>query len=344
MLPVAPQLHSFARPVTYMRISVTDRCNLRCIYCMPAEGLPWLPRDASLSYDEIETIVRCGAELGVSKLRLTGGEPTARPGIVGLVERLANIPGIDDIAMTTNGVVLARMAYDLKNAGLRRVNISLDTFKRDRFFQLARRDQLAAVLKGIDAARDAGLGPIKINMVVWKGINDDEIVDFARTTLTEDWSVRFIELMPFNDESGQFDGQAESLDGFLSSEDILGRIRKEFGPLEFLDREGTGPGNGPARYYRIPGAKGMIGTISPMSDGHFCETCNKIRLTADGLIRPCLLSDLEVDLRGVLRHGGTGEDIKALLRHTVRVVKPDRHYAAQGIVPEKRKFMAQIGG
>lgn len=337
-------LHSFQRPVTYMRISVTDRCNLRCIYCMPAEGLPWLPRDEILSFEEIQTIVRAGAELGITRIRLTGGEPTARANLVKLVEMIRDVPGIEDIAMTTNGVVLARMAKNLKAAGLDRVNISLDTYRRDRFFQLARRDQLDAVLRGIDAAREAGLTPIKLNMVVWKGINDDEIVDFARTTLTEDWSVRFIELMPFADEGEQFDGHANSMDGFLSAGDILGRVRAEFGELEFLDREGVGPGNGPARYYRIPGAKGTIGTISAMSDAHFCETCNKVRLTTDGHIRPCLLSDLEVDLKGILRHGGGIEEIKKLLGYTVSVVKPERHYVADGIIPVERKYMVQIGG
>lgn len=332
---------AFQRPIDYLRISVTDRCNLRCVYCMPAEGISWMPREAMLTYEEILAIVQAAAELGVTKLRLTGGEPLARADLPKLVAMLADVPGIDDIALTTNGLLLARYAQELKDAGLRRLNISLDTKDKDKFLHLSRRDRLDDVLEGIEAARRAGFWPLKLNMVVWRGVNDDEIVDFAHMTLDEEWHVRFIELMPFNEEGLSFDGQAESMDGFMSTKEVMEQVMT-LGELVPCER--PGPGNGPARYYRLSGGKGTVGFISPMTESHFCETCNKVRLTTDGKIRPCLLSDVEIDLMGALRRGATRQDLKRILSRTVSFVKPERHFLSEGIAPELRRYMVQIGG
>ncbi|MEA3377118.1 MAG: GTP 3',8-cyclase MoaA [Chloroflexota bacterium] len=329
-------LDAYNRPISYLRISVTDRCNLRCIYCMPAEGVAWRPHDQILRYEEIEMVARAAAELGISKIRLTGGEPLVRLGIVDLVRGIASIPGIDDLAMTTNGVLLSKVADDLARAGLHRVNISLDTLNADRFRQITRCGDLSDVLAGIEAACRVGLRPIKINTVVIRGMNDDEVVDLAAKTLeAEWWNVRFIELMPV--------GNGELVDAawekrVVTGREVRERIETALGELEPAK---ISIGSGPARYHRLPGAKGTIGFITPISE-HFCYKCNRLRLTADGQLRPCLLSDQEIDMRGPLRRGATVEELKALIVEGIHR-KPMRHHLSNHVHPADRA-MSEIGG
>jgi cyclic pyranopterin phosphate synthase len=319
---------SFQRPIDYLRISVTDRCNLRCIYCMPAEGISLLRHDDILSYEEIYQVATAAAELGINKVRITGGEPLVRIGLSRLVQMLAQIDTIDDIALTTNGTLLAQYAAELKAAGLRRVNISLDTLKADKFKQITRGGDLDDVLAGIEAAGAAGLNPIKINVVVMANINDDELLDFARKTVEDGWHVRFIEHMPFNREM--------AATSFISVNELKERLAV-LGELEPC----TFKGNGPAKYYRLPQANGTIGFITPISD-HFCFRCNRLRLTADGKLRPCLLSEQEIDLRQPLRNGIDSEELKKLIKKAVDS-KPRQHELARGCVPHDRPF-SQVGG
>jgi cyclic pyranopterin phosphate synthase len=307
---------AFGRRVEYLRISVTDKCNLRCVYCMPEEGLPWLRKDELLSYEEIGAIVEVMAPMGLKRVRLTGGEPLVRKDLPRLVRLIASVPGIQDLAISTNAVLLPDLALALKEAGATRVNISLDSFRRDRVDALARRPgTFEKVLAGLDAAERVGLAPIKINVVLIRGKNDDEIADFAEATRTRPWHVRFIEIMP----------TASNLDlsagDFFSCQEALIRLR-ELGELEPV----PGPeGNGPATYYQFPGAPGTVGVITPMSHS-FCDGCNRLRLTADGFLRPCLFGEVQTGLRGPLR---AGEDLVHLIRETLRI-KPERHDLVQG--------------
>ncbi len=328
-------LDEYSRAINYLRVSVTDRCNLRCTYCMPAEGVPWQPHSSLLSFEEIETVVRAAAQLGISKVRLTGGEPLVRLGIVELVRMLAQVPGVDDLSMTTNGTLLAQYAADLKAAGLRRVNVSLDTLRPERFRSITRLGSFEDALAGIAAAQEAGLTPLKINTVVIRGTNDDEILDLALRTLDEGWNVRFIEYMPVGEKAPA--GAAWSSQ-VVKGEEIRQKIEAHFGALVPAQ---ASVGNGPARYYRIKGATGTVGFITPVSE-HFCVHCNRLRLTADGQLRPCLLSDREIDLRKVLREGANAEQIKALLLEAIQI-KPREHHLAECLQPEKRA-MSQIGG
>ena len=330
-----PCLDAYNRSISYLRISVTDRCNLRCIYCMPPEGVHWRPHEDILRYEEIETIVRAAAEMGISKVRLTGGEPLVRPGIVDLVRILAHIPGIDDLAMTTNGILLPRYAAALAEAGLRRVNVSLDTLRADRFQRITRLGRMEDVLAGIEAAQEAGLEPIKINTVVIRGMNDDEVVDLARKTIAAGWDLRFIEMMPV--------GNGVLADGswrerVVTALEIRGKIEAALGRLEPAK---VNVGGGPARYYKLPDAKGTLGFITPISE-HFCYRCNRLRLTADGQLRPCLLSDQEIDLRTPLRQGADAAQIKALLLRGIES-KPLHHHLDECLRPESR-VMSEIGG
>ena len=318
---------AYNRPINYLRVSVTDRCNFRCLYCMPPGGVQLIPHEDVLRYEEIELIVRAAASLGLSKVRLTGGEPLVRLGIANLVHDIAKVPGIDDLALTTNGVLLTAKARDLARAGLRRVNVSLDTLRPERFYRVTRGGELAKVLAGIEAARAAGLTPVKINTVVVRGLNDDEVADIARTTIERDWHVRFIELMPLGRSSDW------AHDGYVSTEEIKARV-ETLGPL-------TPAGNGPARYYRLPGATGTVGFISPVSE-HFCFQCNRLRLTADGKLRPCLLRADEVDLRAALRDGAGVAEVAELIARAVRL-KPEGHGLAKHEPPAGRT-MSQIGG
>jgi len=321
---------SFQRPINYLRISVTDRCNLRCVYCMPAEGINLMSHKDILTYEEIHTLARAAVGLGINKIRLTGGEPLVRSGLPELIKMLAQIEGIDDISLTTNGTLLGRCAGELKDAGLRRINVSLDTLKPDRFKQITRRDNnLGEVLEGIEVAKAVGLNPVKLNVVVMAGINDDELLDFAAKTVAEGWHVRFIELMPVagNDTTPQF----------VSASDMKQRLE----PLGELTPCLPSAGNGPAKYFRLPKARGDIGFITPISE-HFCFQCNRMRLTADGRLRPCLLSDYEVDLKQPLRSGISLDGLEKLFKQAV-AGKPERHQLAEGSVPKDRPF-SQVGG
>jgi cyclic pyranopterin phosphate synthase len=327
-----PYQDSFSRPINYLRISVTDRCNLRCVYCMPPKGIELRSHHEILTFEEIARVVEAAAAIGIDRIRLTGGEPLARLGLPDLVRMIAAVPGIDDISMTTNGTLLARHADALAAARLHRVNVSLDTLRPERFRHITRRGRLTDVWDGIEAAQRAGLTPIKLNAVVIRGMNEDEVTDFAQKTLTSSWHVRFIEIMPLGDNA------AWAGDGYVSMTEVRARIEAAFGTLEPV---GGPAGNGPARYYRVPGAAGTLGFITPVSE-HFCFSCNRLRLTADGKLRPCLLSDAESDLRAPLRAGAGQEELADLLLSGIRS-KPSGHHLAQGEVPSKR-VMAEIGG
>ncbi len=322
----------FDRTITYMRISVTDRCNLRCIYCMPAEGLPWIPKADMLDFDEIVNVVEAAALLGVKGIRLTGGEPLIRPKLPELVARIAAIDGIEDISLSTNGLLLADQAPALARAGLRRVNVSLDTLQPARFEELARRPGLDAVLAGIDAAIEAGLFPIKLNCVVMRGRNDDEIAAFAALTKSRPIAMRFIELMPV-EKNVELQG-----DAYLSSDEVLERIRA----LDALEPVEGPKGNGPARYYAFKGAPGTVGVISPLSH-EYCGTCNRVRVSADGNLRLCLFGDNEIDLRTPLRAGKSREELAAVIRRAV-LIKPERHHLRIGEAQSALAAFSQIGG
>ena len=319
----------FGRTIEYLRISVTDRCNFRCLYCMPLEGLPWLPKADILSYEEITAIVAQLAPLGLRRLRITGGEPTIRPQLPTLVRLLRRIPGIDDIALSTNGVRLPLMATELAAAGLVRVNISADSLRPDRVVEIARRDLDFDLVRSATAAERAGLGPIKINVVVMRGINDDEIEDFAALTRTHAWHVRFIELMPVGDM------RELTWEHVVPSDELLHRIR-QMGTL--VPDAGPALGNGPAAYWRLDNALGSIGVITPMTHT-YCETCNRVRLTADGRLRTCLFGDHEVPLRDALRN----EMPLAPLFLRALAEKPKEHGLLQLQVGGLRA-LSQVGG
>ncbi len=287
-------LDQYGRSIEYLRISVTDRCNFRCVYCMPERGLEWLPKQQILSYEEITEVVRQLAPLGLRRLRITGGEPTVRPDLPTLVRDLHAVPGIEDIALSTNGVKLPQMAQALRDAGLDRVNMSSDSLRADRIAAIARRNLSFDPIVAATAASAAGLHPVKINVVVIRGANDDEVEDFAALTVDHPWHVRFIELMPVGDLADTEFARV------VPSDEVLARIAARFGALERAD--GPARGNGPATYQRIPGAQGTIGVITPLSHT-YCDTCNRVRLTADGRLRTCLYGDHEVNLREPLRAG-----------------------------------------
>ena len=321
---------SFQRPINYLRISVTDRCNLRCVYCMPEEGIQLMSHYDILSYEEIYTLVKAAAELGINRVRLTGGEPLVRAGVPDLVKLIADIDSIKDISMTTNGVLLAKYAAELKEAGLDRVNVSLDTLKPERFRQITRCGELKETLNGIKAAEEAGLTPVKINMVVMAGINDDEITDFARKTVTDGWNVRFIEQMPVT-AAGEDSSKLFSVKEMKKCIDPLGKME----PFKMST------GNGPAKYYKLPGANGTIGFITPVTE-HFCVECNRLRLTADGKLRLCLLHEDEIDLREPLRSGASIEELKTIIADAI-ARKPKGHNLGKEGYHKGRPF-SQVGG
>jgi len=322
-------IDNFNRIINYIRVSVTDRCNLRCKYCVGG-AFPFTPHSEILSYEEIIRLVRISAQLGVSKVRLTGGEPLARKGISYLLKELNSIEGIDDISLTTNAVFLGEKILELKDAGLKRVNISLDTLKKERFAFITGVDAFDDVLMSIEKSIYAGMNPIKINTVIIKGFNDDEILDFAR--LAEKWGqhVRFIEFMPF--------GSRDLWDAatIISSQQIEETLKTRYTlePSESNDR-------GPARMFDIKGSEGKIGFISPVST-HICSECNRIRLTSGGKLRPCLFSDVEYDVKKLLRSSASDEEIKAFIRETVKV-KPERK-SEMGQIRKCQRSLRNIGG
>jgi GTP 3',8-cyclase len=309
-------IDGFGRRIEYLRISVTDKCNLRCVYCMPEEGLAWLKKDELLSYEEIVRIVSAMAPLGLRRVRITGGEPLVRRDVPELARMIAAVPGIDDLSLSTNAVLLEEHAEALKAAGVTRLNVSLDSLVPDRVDALARRPGSAGrIMAGLAAAERVGFDPIKVNVVLMRGRNDDEIPAFAELTREHPWHVRFIELMPTGANLDL------SRDAFISCTEALDRLRR------VADLEPTqGPGgNGPATYYRFPGAPGTVGVITPMSH-NYCERCNRMRLTANGQLRPCLFGHIETNLRDPLRRG---EDLAPLIAETLRI-KPERHWLVQG--------------
>lgn len=319
----------FGRRIEYLRISVTDKCNFRCLYCMPAEGLPWLPRSEILDYEEIAAIVAQLAPLGVTRVRLTGGEPTLRPRLEILVSLLRNIPGVEDIALSTNGVRLAEVVSAYREAGLDRVNISADSLQLDRIRSISRRNLDFDPLAAAQMALSAGLTPVKLNVVLMRGINDDEIEDFARLTLDWPLHVRFIELMPV--------GSMRELtwDHVVPSDEVLERV-SSIGHLAPV--AGPARGNGPAEYYQLSGGAGTIGVITPMSHT-YCGSCNRVRLTADGRLRTCLFGDHSVNLRDPLR---AGDPIAPLFRAALEE-KPLEHHLLQMNVGGLRA-LSEVGG
>jgi cyclic pyranopterin phosphate synthase len=328
---IEPVHDSYGRRVNYLRISLTDACNLRCVYCMP-EDMHFRPRQELMSDEEIDLLVQVAASLGVNKIRLTGGEPTIRPNLVEIVRRIAQTPGVKDIAMTTNGVLLPKLAKPLAAAGLKRVNISLDTLDPVKFKRITRWGDLDEVWAGMRAAEDAGLTPLKLNSVVVRHFNDgQDMIDLARLTLENDWEVRFIEMMPFGEIT---DFQQTNV---VTYQEMRERIEAVFGPLEEASYDFVDP----SRPFRIPGAMGTLGFISSVTEP-FCQGCGRVRLTADGKLRLCLLRDDEVDLLTPLRNGASFDELRALMRDGA-YHKPWGHGLAQGLVAEKRA-MNQIGG
>ena len=331
---------SHGRVIDYLRISLTDKCNFRCIYCMPAEGVCPMGHDELLHIEEIEAITRVATRIGIKSVRLTGGEPLVRKGVVDLVHSLHEMPGIENISMTTNGVLLPKMADELKRAGLSRVNISLDTLDPEQFEFITRVGKIESTLAGIDAALEAGFNPVKINAVTVRSLNQDFLA-FAKLSIDRPLHVRFIEYMPVGTSTGS-DGTGWGKQDVVPSEELLGiineRAREEGLPgLVPAGNDDKPIGWGPARYFEFPGAKGTVGFISPLSR-HFCGECNRLRLTADGKLRPCLFSDREVDVRTALREGGEEAVYNCFLE--ALNLKPDEHHDKVGT----ERNMSQIGG
>jgi cyclic pyranopterin phosphate synthase len=322
----------FGRKIDYLRISVTDKCNLRCTYCMPVEGLDWIDRDEFLTYEEIASVVRQMAGQGLRRLRLTGGEPLVRRDLPDLVHMLSVIPGIEDIAVSTNAILLPQFGRELLEAGVSRINVSLDTLRRHRFRDVARRPErfFDATIDGIAVAERLGFTPLKINTVLMRNLNDDEIEDFADITRERPWHVRFIELMPTGDN-------LHLSKQFLSADSVLERLRA-IGDL----RPASGPvGNGPAMYFQFDGAPGTVGVITPLSH-NYCDRCNRMRLTADGKLRTCLFGTHEVDLKTPLR--ATGDVLPAV--RMALAGKPERHLLQLGTARGSGglRALSQVGG
>ncbi|MBI4368797.1 MAG: GTP 3',8-cyclase MoaA [Elusimicrobia bacterium] len=321
----------FGRAINYLRFSITNRCNLRCAYCLPAQG--YRPADNILTDDEILEIAAIFGNLGINKIRLTGGEPLVRPSIVSLIERLAATPEINEVSLSTNGILFAPLARDLKNAGLGRVNISLDSLIPERFAQITRLGDCNAVWRAIDAALDHGLHPVKINVVIMRGINDDEIPKFTRLAYDRPLHVRFIELMPIGDT------------GFFNRDRHLplDAIKARCGELEPVNADDQPTGSGPASYFRQDGALGTLGFIGALSC-NFCRSCNRLRLTSEGVLQPCLGWDKGINLKDPLRQGANRGQIESLIQECARL-KPERHHMDEVIAGAVREsFMCSLGG
>ena len=320
------------REITYLRVSITDRCNLRCLYCMSPRGVRLLDHADILSYEEILRVVEVSARLGITKVRLTGGEPLLRRNVCELVRAITNVPGVQDVSLTTNGVLLQDMARPLRDAGLRRINVSLDTLSPLNFRRITRRDLYSDVWRGIREAETVGFDPIRINVVTIRGINDDELGRFAQLSREKPYSFRFIEYMP----TGNLDDW--DVWKFMPADEIRTRL-EEYGPLLAIPRNGS---DGPSCRFRFPDGVGEIGLISPISH-HFCDSCNRLRLTADGKLRSCLFSDFEVDVKGPLRDRCSDTELARLIRESI-AKKPKKH----GITTETKQgrlpAMSRIGG
>jgi cyclic pyranopterin phosphate synthase len=323
----------FGREINYLRISLIDHCNLRCTYCMPVGGLSFLDHRDLLTPDEIEVVAAAALDVGFRRIRLTGGEPTLRPDLLEIVTRLAALPGLHDLALTTNGILLPRLAPALAAAGLRRVNVHLDTLHEGRLARLMRFGSVAEIWAGIVAAEEAGLRPIKLNAVVTRGFNDEDVVELAALTRTRDWHVRFIELMPL----GVGEPAEVARHSYVPSAETRRRIEAALGPLAALPQVDAAD---ESRNYRLPDAKGVVGFISPVSEP-YCGSCNRMRLTADGKFHLCLLNDDECDVRAALRNGGRAAVGAVLLRAVD--AKPAGHRLDRGDTIERRE-MFQLGG
>jgi cyclic pyranopterin phosphate synthase len=324
----------FGRPITYLRISLTDRCNLRCVYCMPKEGMQWQPHANQLSAEEIARVVETAAQGGVKRVRLTGGEPLVHPQIVEIVRRIASVPNIEEVSLTTNAMLLERLAQPLADAGLTRVNISLDSLEADKFRRITRGGDLTRVWKGIGAAERAHLAPIKLNTVIVRGLNADELPALANLTVEHDWHVRFIEVMPIGNAQDWGEYFPAPSERYVSVQEMHAQLST------FNLQPSTPPqGNGPARTFRIPNAPGTVGFISPLGE-HFCQNCNRLRLTSDGKLRSCLVIPAEVSLRDAVRSGRPLEDFfqQAIAQ------KPKHHDMLAAVPTGSQRGMSQIGG
>jgi len=325
------QTDRYGREINYLRISVTDRCNLRCIYCMPPEGIPLMSHEDILSYEEITRLARLAYELGFNKFRITGGEPLVRKGLPHLINELARLGGNIDLALTTNGILLEKYAEDLRSAGLKRINISLDTLKKEKFQRITRFNLFDEAMKGIHRAIRVGFDPIKINVVVVRGVNDDEILDFVEMTREQPLWVRFIELMPFSRNNWSYAD-------FVPADEIKGHIETRY-QLREINRPYS---SAPAVDYILEGHKGHVGFIAPLSR-KFCDFCNRIRLTADGHLLPCLHSDIEIDIRNPMREGASDEELKSILRKAM-MAKPKGHTLCMDNSEKTRRDMSKVGG
>ncbi|MBI3737252.1 GTP 3',8-cyclase MoaA [Candidatus Sumerlaeota bacterium] len=325
----------FGRAITYLRVSVTDRCNLRCVYCTPSEEVEYAEREKLLSYEEILRLLRIMAGEGVRKVRITGGEPLVRRDLVEqLVVPAMGVSGVEEVYISTNATLLERHLRKLRQTGLKGFNISLDTMRPETFRRMARRDGLEEIMRAIELTLSLGFPSLKLNAVIMKGINEDEIGDFARLTLKNDLAMRFIEYMPIGTH------ELWGRERVIPSAEIRGMIEKEFGPLEKVEtRSATA---GPARYWKIPGARGMIGCISAVTE-EFCAGCNRMRLTSDGKLRGCLISNGEVDLRAAFREGASDMDIHELVLTALRN-KPEQHHINDGLYQAPSYSMMQLGG
>ena len=325
---------SYGRSIDYLRISITDHCNLKCYYCTPFSGRSHLERAEILTYEEMLKVARAAAAVGITKIRITGGEPLVRKGVVDFCRMLAGIDGLKSLALTTNGIYLAEMAEPLFKAGIRRINISLDTLRPERFEKITGYDWLPRVLAGIQRAEDVGMHPVKINAVVMRGINDDEIEELAALTLAKPYHVRFIELMPTNSSAY---GDYETL--FVPVEEFMKKIHG----IERVQIEPATDSYGPARLCKLPGAVGKVGFIAPIS-WHFCDSCNRLRMTADGKIKTCLFSQEEIDIKTALRTGATQNDIIDIFRQSVAEKPSGHHLNARDHKNACGRAMRAIGG
>jgi len=321
------------RRIDYLRISVTDRCNLSCVYCKPRAEMKVLPHNEILSYEEIRRLVALAVPLGITRVRVTGGEPLVRRGIVEFIASLYAQEGLEDVSITTNGVLLEEMADELSRAGKPRLNISLDSLDALRFRKITGCDNYERVWRGINRAEELGFFPLKINMVPVRGMNDDEVANFARLTLDRRFHVRFIEFMPIGADDRWH------RDSCVPASEIRSVIEREVGPLTPFT---SGNSAGPSDNYQLPNARGVIGFISPITR-HFCASCRRLRLTADGKIRPCLLSDSEIDIKAPLRGGCDDAELERLFRLALEI-KPDRHYVNEAGPGCFQRTMSRIGG
>lgn len=320
------------RIINYLRLSVTDKCNLRCIYCMPEEGVKFMPHAEILTYEEMLVIIKLCIQKGIRKLRLTGGEPLIRKGVIDFIKKVSELDGLEEVTLTTNGVYLKEFAHSLRQSGIYRINVSMDTLRPDRFFNITRRDLFDRVREGIEEAESTGLNPIKINVVIMKGVNDDEILDFAQLTYSKPYHVRFIELMPVGDPEKWIPHR------FISTREVFDKI-STLGKVTPVSSDLLA---GPARRFTLEGSKGEIGLIGALSY-HFCENCNRLRLTADGKLRGCLFSDSETDIKGPLRNGAKEQYILKLIEETIQN-KPRSHGQAVWQPRKCSRSMNGIGG